>query len=1698
MSAHPNTQAEAAALLDAGAVLPLGAATGDDVDTLTARTYTHPALGDRPIVRLVPGTLGEAEDLALDFLGLTRDTGDDVPAADAAGKDTAPTVGLVRRETLGFPAWALVNDPANGHHALALVRDIERLGRQARSKPGTAKDGFDVLGTRLGRAVPHFLPTFYEQAARVFLGHENTTYAATFFGKAREAERVHNLPVEEQRLRAVFLEFAFAGALTAKALKEYARDLSRRLEAAEAWAQFRQLCVERCAAGMPPYAGLAEDARSMIKAVGTAAAKDGKRQSAAESAAVVAAEERALLADLLPTPAVTRAPLTFWKAFRPALVALCADEPAARARLLEIFPTPNTGAPAEADAFWLALLADTGAEALLTTPGARESGQSAAWLTRWAKHMRRSSWRGRKRDAAALGLAARMAEALRADGAPVSLGDKSWHPIDADLLDVCLAAGIPVADPNNSAQFALGDWYDDEEPGRRDLAAVAADTRYEPVLRKAVGALGSQGNGNHLVKAAAHPVLRGVMHAWLADRAADLETQSALPGARAALDALHPFNAVCADVNPDVVARVQAFDMAPLLARTLRVGLLDELGWPALDEAFDRLGLTTGTPTPGLHDDASTDKSELLISEAWPALVLASGGKAVVIGPDGVLLEHDLRLPSGLDSWVRPKFRYVDGDLLVMWWDEEQKGYWSSRPAEVFTVGGDTPGRWGGESGGVMSLPFPGGGRVSGGRVLHAGDTALPGREHVIGDGANYWVLHWRDVLTWHEYDPATGTRGRASLPAPFAAAVADGGRLVHEACRLMPLQPGLENSPFGTDGTLLGHWVRVDDNDTVTAGSVDGTAVTLPVGARRWDGRPQRLPMGALRLPGGACPTVFADDGSLRWADGEVMLGSADAWRRGGVHAAGTRLVPDTAFWHALRPRDEAGSAVLRAVTDDDARGLLAAAKRARDAAVEAAQEAAAATGEPAARPDPVPLAEVDALLPGITHPGLRAGVAGITRDAASLVRRLDGYGTVVANKRTGDDQDEYRPEHGTDSLVHEGLRGIGEQGGYGYYGGAPRWNVLNQIRQVAALLAAPGADAETATDGEAADGGPADGEAADAWTTTQVRLADGSGTWIGAIGRLGALLYRAASPLTAPANREALLLFVEELSADVFRRPGLLRRVVLCADHRDATRVGQVMRRGGRVVVIIGPAGWGSDRRQHWTALDYDPSGRFDAVADFRSHDAWPVDYLDSDDRAARVGDYVTAIRAAEAAAWWPDSVDRFAAATTARRTEAALLFAGLPDAARYGRIDLDTDQRTLLGLKSAEATAARDRLRGLDTKALSGVLGALLPADPADLANTGPDVDAGAAAWNTHFGHLLRLPDDIAADAVAASFGETFIDSVLNPDTSAELSRTTTQRLDEHQRLVADDSDAMLSPHQLGTYARAVRWLAYRLPYGDPLRAALPRLLAAVRARLADPGLLLDLDLEWTERGAYTSVALREAAGLPATGGAAEDGMVHVNDVIVLTPWHGEAEQVWVRTGNLTGPDDPDLAHVIALRGAPTGAAAAVRTLLGTELDGLAAAGADGPVGYAQDPAWSVPDLVDEVAKTHDLSADAAALYLQLLALPDPTDRNVVRWNGWKPARFKAAKAALEATDLVVSAKRSRASRTLFLPGGWHELKRALPLETWKDAFYEVDGNRAITPRQPVPDLFRAAWQRVQEGDAPAFEQLETRTTRRGRRR
>ncbi|MFF1545916.1 hypothetical protein [Streptomyces sp. NPDC058291] len=1662
----------AAVLLDAGAVLPSGSTTREDADTLTVRVYRHPALDERRIVRLVPGTLGEAEDLALDFLGLTRE-------------EQTPEVGQVRRETLGFPAWALVNDPANGHHALALVKDVERLARQAKSRPGTAKDGFEELGARLGRAVPHFLPTYYEHAARVFLRHENTTYASAFFGKAREAERVHALTVNEERQRAVFLEFAFAGALTVKALKEHVRALSARLDPAAAWAQFRQLTVERCAAGMPPYASLPQDARGLIKAAGLDRT----------------AEECALVADLLASPAAVRAPASFWNAYRSTLAVLAGQRPQVRTRLLEIMPA-GLGRSVEDDEFWLALLAECGADLLLTGESASDV-EAADWLGRWALH-RKHGGTVADRSPATLALVERMAPRLREQGRPVDLCAGRWHAgADLDLLDLCVAQGVPLAlpDAGQVVHLALDRWLREPRGGRRDLTATAADPRFRRLLYAAVGAVGGVRPGSEVLEGlAAHPVLGDVLRQWLDDAAGELTSAVGLPAARAALERLRPFRAVAARVSPAAVARVAAREVAPLLGHTVRAGLLDELGWPALDEALRRIDAET---KPGRdHDNPMT------VQEAWPALIVSREHKVFVVGPQEILLEHDLRLPVPAHRWQRPSFRYTDGELLVMWrQDGKQFGYWSARPADVFPLGGEQiPAYWyGGGDAGAPSIPLPGGGRAGGGRVLHAGDTVLPAGRRILGDGTSYWRQGRQGrQQVWLEYDPATGAHGRASLPAFLQAGIQEDATLQQENCELLPLRPGLEQSPFGTDGTVLGRWVRTQGEGAearTVAGTPDGRIVTLP-----WaGGRAPGVLLGALRLPGGAEPVAVRLHRQIALYSGDDTspageLGRVTPMERGGEFAAGTRFVPPVEYWHALRPRDEEASAALRALSDERAAEIVRAATRAL-AERQARSTAAGSVDGSAQSRDVVPTADevvqeiVSRFLPALGDRRLVTGVAALVRAVLRLAESTAAFvAPPVVRSKAQDNRihgmfADLKPEYGDDRTLREAVTGIAQVQGWG---GETTWSTLRQIRAVNQVLSGEPADGKALPEASRPVG------VADGWRSDEFTVPGIGPVWTPVLDALRSLAYRAACPTTTVQHREALLLLLEAVAEGPLATPegaGALREVVLSEPYEKQERVGQVLRRDGRTVVVLGCQS--VDRqggRVNWLALDHDTAGRFGAIAHFAlvresAHPAvYPADALAA----------VTAlVRDKGAAPWQPEAPDALAAATRGGvgPVQAALLLAGQPS-------QLTDEVIAATGLKPRQKQFGDTLLGSVAAGDRAALVGALLPDAPGDLWTAGPDTEAAARVWAQRLAGVVRLPEELAGELALDGVPAGSVDEVLNPRLTPWIGRTTVQRPDKDGNLVAEDPAALPGRYDLTRAVAALAGLAYSLPYAHPLRGVLPESLAAVRRRVADPGLLIDLDIAWTDKGSSTAVDLRKAYGMAATGGADAHGLTAAGEALVLRPWYGEQETVLVRPGALHGPDDPVFGLVEGLVGPGRGQGMrALRTLLGGELADAVAAGTDpqGPSGHAQDPTFSVPGLVAEVAARLALSEDAAALYLQLLALPDPTDRNCARWTGWRPARMKKARAELASTDLVVEARRPRAGRTLFLPCGWLDLKSpALPVEVWKESLYPVRAHVRAVPLLPVPELFGRAWARVRSGDAPAYEELTTRATRKGRRR
>jgi hypothetical protein len=356
---------------------------------------------------------------------------------------------------------------------------------------------------------------------------------------------------------------------------------------------------------------------------------------------------------------------------------------------------------------------------------------------------------------------------------------------------------------------------------------------------------------------------------------------------------------------------------------------------------------------------------------------------------------------------------------------------------------------------------------------------------------------------------------------------------------------------------------------------------------------------------------------------------------------------------------------------------------------------------------------------------------------------------------------------------------------------------------------------------------------------------------------------------------------------------------------------------------------------------------------------------------------------------------------------------------------------------------------------------LLDAAMPAEPADLWDRGPDVDAIARRWVELRGRRVAVPEELVAEVARVtsnSLAAELLQAVVQPAPGDWLSTDGRTEVKSYYEMHTEAAaGTAFATEHLQAVAVALPWLAYRLPWGDPVRAALPQALQLVRERLCNPDLLVG--------SSYHGPAEQISAGPALVQGQAGPH---------YTTYH-------IAPAKLSGDDDPALGFV------DDQTEVALRIVLSRWIDGVVAV-PEGGQGDPHDPRVSVPALVAEVAARFGVDEEAAACYLQLLALPDPTDRNVQGWNGWTPARRKAAQSTLVTAGLAVEAKRERAGRSVFLPGGWQPAKPpSLPLETWKESLYLGGAPVTLVPR-PVPDLFAAAWARVVAGDVPRYRDLK----------
>ncbi len=1633
MSTKMNTEQLNSTLRAGGYLLPdTKAPTDVPVDTIDGRIFTHLGIPDREIVRLTPSNLAIGEDAAMDILGFA-------PVASSA------KIALRMRQALGFPEWVLVHDPKNAASALAISRDLKKEARRAKSKPGNAKVVFDEMGKTISTKTPHFLPPFYEEVARAFIESGNTTYAATYFGKAREAEQTYALEVDENRRRDAFVEFALSGALTNKVMSEYAKDLSKRYGAEKAYEYFFDLCVRRTLGGTPPHSQMVTELRRLAKAA-------GKKQ---------ADEDAKFVSEIWEAPSLTRSASAFWETYAKTFAQLAKKEPRIRGRLLNTFPVPS-GKADDFKTFWVGLLKDTGADEGLTKPEAdvdgalKPEGSAAQWIAKFVSHRMASGYSYYRKPTtpdAGFDLIRRMAPRLKADGNEFEFAGSGWQRVvDIDVLDLLIELEIPVKVPDAIDFTSWSVPMEGMTERLRDLKFLGGDTRFDKVVDGAVGAV--FGNAEFEAAARGKAGLKRAREKWL-ERRAEQIGDGATPSFKENVARLRSATSAATFKEfPKAWARLQKLELVAPFTRTLNGGFLDEYQWVEAKTAYNELR--------GPKHDV-----EVKVAGVFPYLILHSPTKGIVVGPKGRVVEHDFKLPQGQSV---KHIAYAGGQLLVVFYDKNwnNRAYWSAKPNHVFDGGYIYHGAVGVERGD--------GSMVVGPVAFRAGDETMPQYGTVLSDGTSFWTrAGWGDDVSFKEFDPDSGKEGRTSLPAIFEDSLRPDMSLAHQHCELYPVPAELKDSPLGTKDGLYSRMAFQSKNAeylTVTplgehAGYVDAM----------------------IRQPG--------SNGTLSIQAGFRLMDKNDLSLDARSTLSGLPIAIQ--FAHFLKVSDEAGSKKLRSIKADASAAIVAAAiiSRTHD---DDAPSALAATwlGEIAAQAGksskslPAFVAAGKGHLEGdksskSTLSGLMAAgkefllgkskaptaqslqgiideVVGCNAELrASIALLAEEYAdSLVALARHIEASD---PAHagaiGTaivDTAVWGSFSGVASGSDYNFYNYSwgEQADLGRYITQLGKFL----------TSGEI----PKD----IAWTTTDVSLLLTAPASIG---------WLASSPgLTG--DREVLLSFLDQMgTSGIFDLPGKFR--LFTSPRKGWVSLGAADENRHTFLITheghkyVGRSSYYGN--EEFTVLEYAGNGEFKTPNGVTIEAEWAAEGWSG----AAAKSLVELVRERGPYEINTEIISYLAEKIGVSQSEAGLLWATMPNMNSYEKNFLPKEIREAMGVKVAEAAIARDAVKQLSAHKKLAVYAAGMPEDVANLWDQPTRAaDSLAAAWTGQFGQRVQLPGALLAE-IKKNLGiwdpREPVKAILSPKNSIysvvpdyELQSTDGKCLE----MVAKDQK-FNGIDNVNAFLKIARYVSLNAPVGDEVRKSLPAAWEVWKTTLNAPGFQVSAPCPYD----YEYDKLKEALARIGTNKSLKGLEYYQDDLVTISASQWSLDMMVRVAPVLAGKTSP---HFAGLKELP-----AVNEIFSDRFAAMMKNVSSPSVeagSYETNAELSVPKLVDTVAKKLGVSSSAANAFLQILALPNPTTSNVKTWNGWTTGAYKKAMAELLAKGLVMEAKRSRAGRTHFLDGPWLDLKAPhLPVEGWKSQFYGTDYTESLgqqLPLEAVPVLFQRAWDRWSSGDKPKF--------------
>ena len=511
---------------------------------LHATQFTAP--DGATIIRIVPETLLEAETLALQSVGCRR--ADD------------QVVGYASAQKVGFPTWSILSDPANAHYVRNLAAHLQLVEQQAREHPQATQKKLVELATEFADSMPHLIPIFLEEVARIYVRINQAPIASQFFNQAREIERKFDVEVDPRRHAAMFQEFTRMGVIGVKEFATEARKAAKRLPPQEAYDYFFGLCVDRCRAGGLAYSQMASDLRRLAKAAGISAKESDQR----------------LVTNILGLAGFYQAATGFFRDIRPTLVQLVRDNPQWHDKLLLAKPKKLTIEE------YFELMRETGVYDGLTADKAR----LATWLVRIIRHEYSRDNYNYWRSQQLIDAVAHAGDALT--GKTLPLNERG---MDIDLIDALSAGGITWDLSDTESRYF--DWRSWARPGageyRRDLAGIVNHPQLGDFMAKTIPFSDIRILKQPLLATEPGRQLLSRSLQYQADRRKSI---IGYPNVwkhfyHQVLEELA--HAQLGHINPTAVEQIFSYDPVAELQARLRLGFFQELAWPLLEQELTRL-----------------------------------------------------------------------------------------------------------------------------------------------------------------------------------------------------------------------------------------------------------------------------------------------------------------------------------------------------------------------------------------------------------------------------------------------------------------------------------------------------------------------------------------------------------------------------------------------------------------------------------------------------------------------------------------------------------------------------------------------------------------------------------------------------------------------------------------------------------------------------------------------------------------------------------------------------------------------------------------------------------------------------------------------------------------------------------------------------------------------------------------------------